>query len=264
VNNGWSLPGGRNRERTLRRLGAAIDGHGGAVAGVVEEESAVDARPELERGEDADFPGGARLAEEVERHDGGPERAGHGLHPFRAELPPRRHHLVPERQEAAARHGEGSGPQQRHLGAAEADGEVDAGEGGVGLGVGVLRQHRERQLQVPDGARLVVHQPLQPRVGDQQVRRLGLVQQVHGEHGDARHDHADGQHRAQDHQRPHQPGAPAPLLLPDPLHVVPPLVVPAVAVVLRRRLDADAAGGSGGGSGIMGTVAWLCVAGHCC
>lgn len=234
----------------LRRLGAAVDGHGGAVAGVEEEEAAGDAGRELERGEDADLPGGARLAEEVERHDAGPERAGHGLHPLGAELPPRRHHLVPEREGAEARHGERPGPEQRHVGAAEPDGEVEAGEGGVGLGVGVLRQHRERQLQVPDGARLVVHQRLQPRVGDQQVRRLGLVEEVDGEHGGARHDHADGQHRAQDHQRPRQTVAPAPRR-PDPMHLMPlpvPVLVPAA-----------------GRSSIMGTVGCLCAADvHCC
>jgi hypothetical protein len=224
----------------LRRLGAAVDGHGGAVAGVVEEEAAGDARPELERGEDAHLPGGARLAEEVERHDAGPERAVHVLHPVGAELPPHRHHLVPQRHGAAARDGESPGPQQGDVGAVEADDEVDPGEGGVGLGVGVLGLDGERQLQVQDGARLPVLEALQPRVRDQQVRHLGLVQQVDSEHRGAGDDDADGQQRAQDHHRPHQAGALAPLPLPDPRH--PPL--PVAVLVLVGRLHLAMAGSS--------------------
>uniref|UniRef100_A0A0A9D5V5 Uncharacterized protein n=1 Tax=Arundo donax TaxID=35708 RepID=A0A0A9D5V5_ARUDO len=218
----WSRGGVRD---LLRRPGAAVDGHGGAVAGEEEEEAAGDAHPEPERGEDADLPRGARLAEEVERHHPGLERPVHVPHPVGAERPPRRHHLVPQRHGAPARHREGPGAQHGHLGSVEAHGEVDAGEGRVGLGVGVLGQDGERQHQVLDGARAVVLQRHQPRVGHQQVRHLGLVQQVHSEHGGAGDDDADGQHRAQDHHRPHHAGALAPVWLRDPLRVLLLLVV---------------------------------------
>lgn len=140
-----------------------------------------------------------------------------------------RHDVVPERRRGGARHHERRGAEARDVGAVEAEREVDAGEGGVRPGVGVPRHDGDERLQVVDGAALVVVQPHQLRVGHQQVRHPGLVDEVHGEHRRAGDDHADRQQRAQDHQRPRHAGAPVLLLRPDPAATI------MVAIVIRRH-----------------------------
>ncbi|XP_025820909.1 uncharacterized protein LOC112896976 isoform X2 [Panicum hallii] len=218
-------------------LGVAAEVERGAV-GPEEPELAGQPRPVVDADEPRDLPRRPGLPVHPERHHAVPERGFHGGAAGGVERRALRARHVGQRQGAPGRQPERVRAELGEDPAAERQPELQARERRGGARVGVAGLHEERELHVIQRALLVVHQGVQARRPDGQVRRPGLQQQHHHQHGHRRQQHHDGQHREHHRRRPLQHARPvAPeVVVPLPPVRAPPGVLPPVAAAVTVAL----------------------------